>query len=44
MPVVPGSSLQTFLYDLQFQRLATDELLQFGDVRLLRAALLLRLE
>jgi len=44
MPAVPRSSLQAFVYDLQLQRLATDELLQLGDVRLLRAALLLPLE
>jgi hypothetical protein len=44
MPAVPGSRLQASVYDLQLQRLATDELLQLGDVRLFRAALLLTLE
>ena len=44
MPAVPGRRLQVFVYDLQLQRLATDVLLQLGDVRLLWAALLLPLE
>ena len=44
MPAVPASRLQAFVYELQLQRLATDEPLQLGDVRLLRAALLLPLE
>jgi|SRR6516225_9757388 hypothetical protein len=44
MPAVPGSRLQASVYDFQLQRFATDELLQLGDVRLLRAALLLPLE
>jgi hypothetical protein len=44
MPAVPASRLQAFVYDFQLQRLATDELLQLGDVRLLRPALLLPLE
>jgi hypothetical protein len=44
MPAVAGSHLQAFVFDLQLQRLATDELLQLGHVRLLRAALLLPLK
>jgi hypothetical protein len=44
MPAVPGSRLQASVYDLQLQRLGTDELLHLGDVRLLRFALLLPLE
>jgi hypothetical protein len=44
MPAVPGSHLKAFVYDLHLHRLGTDEPLQLGDVRLLRAALLLPLE
>ena len=43
-PRSQGAACRLLVYDLQLQRLVTDELLQPGDLRLLRAALLLPLE